>query len=454
MGWRVVGVVFVLTLAQAVGASDHREAPLLADDGFASVDLADLYLFTSPENPDNVVFVLTVHPGAGQTGPAEFRRRAKYNLFLDRDGDAKEDARIRFAFGDPDESGRQVVKLRGVGLRGLRGQGRTGEEIELKKGVRLQAGVFDDPFFFDRDGFRGENGRSLCDGDATDTFARADVAAIVLEMPKSRLRSSSVGVWARTRAFGDRVDRVGFAGINAWIVPESERDSYNEAKPRDDLSNFFELILDALTGFGNEAPEASAVAGFYLPDILRFDFDQPAVYPNGRRLEEDVVDQTLPLLGGGVASPTDCIDGNDQPFRDTFPYLAEANGVGVPCLDGDLDGFPILAPADCDPAGIPLDCDDGSETIFPGAPEACDAFDSDCDGSLVDEFQNSDTDPAPDCLDIDDDNDGSFDVDDCEPTNPDVSPRADEVCSNGVDDDCDLAVDEPDCVGPALVSGR
>ena len=445
-GWHVLGAIVALGFASTVWASDHSETPLLIQDDFASVDLSDLYLFTSPENPDNVVFVLTLNPGAGQTVPAPFRRRAKYNLLLDRNGDAKEDARIRFLFSEPDENGRQVVKLRGVGLKGLRGQGRTGEDIELKKGVRLHAGWFDDPFFFDREGYAGEGGRSLCDGSAADSFARADVAAIVLEMPKSRLRSSSVGVWARTRAAGNQVDRLGFAGINSLIVPEPARGAYNRAKPRNDLLDFFELILEALTGLGNDPTDASVVAGFYLPDILRLDFDEPALYPNGRRLEEDVIDLTLPLLGNSPAESTDCVDANDRPFRTTFPYLAEANGVGIPCQDSDLDGFPVLTPADCDPAGVPLDCNDSNDTIYPGAAEACDTRDSDCDGSLVDEFTNSDTDPAPDCVDIDDDNDGVFDEMDCQPTNPLVSPDADEICGNLVDDDCDMMTDEPGCV--------
>lgn len=44
------------------------------------------------------------------------------------------------------------------------------------------------------------------------------------------------------------------------------------------------------------------------------------------------------------------------------------------------------------------------------------------------------------------DEDGSYQAEDCDDENPDVYPGADEVCGNEIDDDCDDAVDEEDCV--------
>jgi hypothetical protein len=239
---------------------------------------------------------------------------------------------------------------------------------------------------------------------------------------------------------------MGFAGVNALLIPEGDRTAFNRGHPRNDLLTFSQTIFDALVGVGDDPIDAAAVAAYYLPDILRFDPAAPAVYPNGRRLDEDVIDFTLPFLGRSPTLVTDCVDANDVPFRSTFPYLAPPHGTPPPCHDGDGDGSPVAVPTGCDPQGAALDCDDGDPSVRPGAPEACDAVDSDCDGSLVDEFLNSDTDPAPDCLDIDDDNDGSFDDQDCAPTDPLVSPRAMEVCGNGIDDDCDETVDEEACV--------
>ena len=48
------------------------------------------------------------------------------------------------------------------------------------------------------------------------------------------------------------------------------------------------------------------------------------------------------------------------------------------CIDGDGDGYGNPASTDCPlPA---LDCNDASPSTFPGAIEACDGFDNDCDG--------------------------------------------------------------------------
>lgn len=442
--WILVVGLFV---PGATRAADHREAPILSSGPLVAADIADVFVFASPQNSDAVVFILTVNPGAGQTTPAPFRDQGKYNLFLDKNGDAKEDARILFDFAAPNADGVQSVKIRSTGLRGLRGQARTGEEAVLKKDVRFVAGVFDDPFFFDQAGFAGEGGRMLCDASSSDSFARGDVAAVVLEVPLSRIGTRKFGVWARTKARGSQVDRMGFAGVGSLLLPEGAQEAFNRGKPKNDTAVFFDLVFDALTGVGSDPADAVTVAGFYLPDILTIDLDQTAVYPNGRRLDDDVIDFTLPFLGGDPPAVTDCVDGNDKPFRDTFPYLAEANGVGVPCFDGDSDGFPIQFPADCDPAGVPLDCNDGNDSIYPGAPELCDTRDFDCDGSIVDEFLNSDNDPAPDCVDIDDDNDGSFDTQDCAPTDPLIHPGAEELCGTGIDEDCDLQIDEPGCVG-------
>ncbi len=107
------------------------------------------------------------------------------------------------------------------------------------------------------------------------------------------------------------------------------------------------------------------------------------------------------------------------------------------------------------PSGYEGDCDDFASTVFPSAPEYCDAVDSDCDGSIDDD----------DALDVstfyaDDDGDGYGDVSDsvieclqptgyvsdsgdCDDTNAAVNPGALEVC-DGLDDDCDGLVDHLD----------
>jgi hypothetical protein len=90
-----------------------------------------------------------------------------------------------------------------------------------------------------------------------------------------------------------------------------------------------------------------------------------------------------------------------------------------PCVligaDNDNDGDGFICSEDCN---------DLSPAIFPGAYEACDGWDNDCDGAVpVDEF--------------DPDGDGYRGCDgDCEPTNALVHPHANEFC-DAWDNDCD-----------------
>ena len=126
---------------------------------------------------------------------------------------------------------------------------------------------------------------------------------------------------------------------------------------------------------------------------------------------------------------------------------ADFDGDGsADCVDLDDDGDGDADLVDCEPF---------IASIYTGAPESCDAIDSDCDGSLVDEFDDTDSDLAPDCTDADDDADGDADVSDCAPLDPSVHAGAVESC-DAIDQDCDGSmVDEfinsdsdglPDCV--------
>ena len=122
---------------------------------------------------------------------------------------------------------------------------------------------------------------------------------------------------------------------------------------------------------------------------------------------------------------------------DLVDEFDDTDGDGDPdCTDEDDDGDGFFDGDDCGPMDA---------TVFPGAEEVCDDVDQDCDGDLLEDFPDLDADGIADCMDEDGDGDGfTEEGGDCDDANPDVHPDADEVCNEGVDDDCDPATTEDD----------
>lgn len=328
-----MAMVFGLVAVPA-RAADHLDAPgLTPPGGDTRLDITDVYAFQSPSNPEHTVLVMGVNPLEGVLNDGTFRPGAYYELKIDSNGDAKEDLTYRVTFGAPNGALQQKMTLQQIpaGKGGSKiATGWTGSNVSLPGGGWMTAGAFDDPFFFDLNGFLNLD---FCNP-GTNFFSGLNISAIVLEVPSSWLGANNVGVWARTVWKDAQIDRMGRPAINTVFIPNnvfepkgtepSQRNAFNMAKPRNDQRDFRGEVVDTLEIFyGAGSPTVQALADFLLPDVLTIDTSSSAGFPNGRQLADDVIDIELGLVTNGAVS-TDCVS-NDSAFSSSFPYLASAN---------------------------------------------------------------------------------------------------------------------------------
>ena len=166
------------------------------------------------------------------------------------------------------------------------------------------------------------------------------------------------------------------------------------------------------------------------------DDDNPNVYPGATEVCNDVDD--------------DCDGDTDEDAADASDWARDADADG---FTDSSDSVTACAPPEgYTTASTEVDCNDDDDAIYPGADELCDDIDNDCDAEVDEEA----VDPTAWYLDADGDGfgdpgseslacEGTPDqVDnnsDCDDTNVDINPDADELCDE-LDNDCDGSQDE------------
>jgi hypothetical protein len=345
----IAGTALALVAPAFVSAADHLDGTAVSANG--AVDINDIYVFEGSD-AGSTVLAMTLNPAAGVISGTTFDAGAEYRFQIDGDADAVADSTLTITF-DAVAGGAQAFMVDRDGT--TIATGTTGETAAIDGGGQAWAGLVDDPFFFDLEGFRQlkttlleagtlEDAISLiCDNDPdTNFFAGFDASAIVLELPDVDV-GGEVGVWAETAVDGNQVDRMGKPGINTvFITGDPEKDAYNAAAPADDSAEYTDEVVGITSAIqqalGVDAMAAdtygATVAGILLPDVLPYNTAEAADFStfNGRGLADDVIDvyySVLTTVDGTPALTGDCV-ANDSTFSASFPYLGAPNAAGEP----------------------------------------------------------------------------------------------------------------------------
>ena len=409
-GITALAVVALLVAAAVVGAaqlgpgagtaSSHREAPLISED--PSADNTDLYAFRSPDRPNTVTIVSNWIPGEDPAaGPNyfTFSPSARYNIYVDRNGDARPDLTYRFQFqrtAGPLFLGNTVQKYTVTRNGKLWARGTTppnnigpratpnyrqlaAKSIVSVGGAKIFAGQRDDPFFgdigsiFDLLAIRKGTGNQ---GGGKDFFAGYAVHSIALQIPIAQLNANrnTIGVWSSTdrqnvtvggnvRRGWTQVSRIGNPLVNEVVVPTPFKDVWNRSAPVNDKQFAGPVLKPILAKLMNDlykvnAPEnnrddlvavfGTGVQGLNftgptVADMLRLNYSIP-VTPANRMNRLGVIGGDNGGFPNGRRLGDDVIDAAEQVMAGFLKGNKVPLGDGVNGDDRNLlPAFPYVA---------------------------------------------------------------------------------------------------------------
>lgn len=210
----ILATAALLPLAFVAGdmplpAADHLDPPSRTDPANDSTpdfpaDIADIYAF---HDATTVTVIVTFGGPAASSLSARYDPNVLYTVGIsNRDPRTTADFPISFQFGRQAGTTDGPWGVRVRGLPGVNGDiiGSV-ERILQKDGVRVYAGLVDDPFFFDLQGFRETRDMgTLRFRSDRNFFAGQNITCIAIEIPRDRLENGGhvIDLWTTSNRLG------------------------------------------------------------------------------------------------------------------------------------------------------------------------------------------------------------------------------------------------------------
>jgi hypothetical protein len=199
----------VVVPGQLARSADHLDPPARTDPAVDSTpdipaDIADIYAFA---DANFVYFIDTVGGPAAPTLPAFYDRDVLYTINVSTAPPAtSSELSFRFRFGPGAGAGEWGIAVEN--LPGVNGSivGSV-EQILSKDGVKVYAGLRDDPFFFDSQGLKESRAMGTIRFDKTRNFFGAkNITTIAIAIPRSRFPASGqMDIWTASARFGGQL---------------------------------------------------------------------------------------------------------------------------------------------------------------------------------------------------------------------------------------------------------
>lgn len=198
----------ILVTGRQGHAADHLDPPARTDPAVdttpdKAADITDVYAW----HTDTSLIIAMNFAGPQATNlPGAYDRDVLYTINISNDSNpTTAEFPIEIRFGQDGTS--TGVQIKGV-------PGTTGPivgpvETDLQKdGVLAHAGLLDDPFFFDLQGFRATKSTGKLSFDNTrNFFAGQNLTSVVLQIPRAAVENGTnpIRIWATSARFGGQL---------------------------------------------------------------------------------------------------------------------------------------------------------------------------------------------------------------------------------------------------------